>query len=81
MEYEEDSNNISEYNNISIGSNYSIKCYAPLDEVKVLREKSWFWIEGVFLFVVGTIGLLGNILAILILKSSPENTSFNMLLI
>ena len=81
MDDYEDSNNISAYNNISIGSNSSIKCYAPLDEVEVLREKSWFWIEGVFLFVVGTIGLLGNILAILILKSSPENTSFNMLLI
>ena len=56
-------------------------CYTPLDEAEVMLEKARFWLEGVFLFVVGTIGLVGNILAILILSNSPENTAFNMLLI
>ena len=62
------------------GLNGSLPCYDSIEEFNEKREKAWFWLEGVSLFVVGILGFLGNILAILILVRS-ENTAFNTLLI
>jgi hypothetical protein len=62
-------------------SNESLHCYDPIEELTEKREKLWFWLEGVLLFIVGILGLLGNTIAITILSQSPENTEFNILLI
>ena len=56
-------------------------CYEKIHGLKDIREALWYWLEGVLLFVFGTIGLVMNILAIIILKYCPDNTSFGLLLI
>ena len=61
--------------------NDSLPCYDSIEEVYDKRESAYFWLEGVSVFVVGIFGLLGNILAILILSRCPTNTEFNILLI
>jgi hypothetical protein len=61
--------------------NISLHCYDSIEELNEKREKLWFWLEGVFLFIVGILGLIGNIIAIATLSQSPENTEFNILLI
>ena len=40
-----------------------------------------FWIEGVLLTTVGTIGLIGNTVSIIVLSQSRMKNSFNQLLI
>ena len=62
-------------------SNESLHCYDPIEELTEKREKLWFWLEGVLLFIVGILGLLGNTIAITILSQISENTEFNILLI
>ena len=61
--------------------NGSLPCYDNIEKFHEKRERAWFWLEGVSLFVVGIFGLFGNILAILILSRCPTNTGFNVLLI
>ena len=56
-------------------------CYEKIHVLHHLREDLWYWLEGVFLFVFGTMGLVMNILAITILKHCPDDTSFSVLLI
>ena len=62
-------------------NNGSLRCYDKIEEFHDKRERAWFWLEGVLLFVVGILGLLGNILAIFILSRCPTNTEFDVLLI
>ena len=56
-------------------------CYEEIDGLHDIREAVWFWLEGVFLFITGIIGLIMNILAIIILKHCPDNSSFSVLMI
>ena len=56
-------------------------CYEKIDGLHDIREAVWFWLEGVFLFIIGIIGLIMNILAIIILKHCPDNSSFSVLMI
>ena len=56
-------------------------CYEEIDGLHDIREAVWFWLEGVFLFIIGIIGLIMNILAIIILKHCPDNSSFSVLMI
>ena len=60
--------------------NDSLSCYESIEEFADKRKLIWFWLEGVMLFAVGIPGLFGNILAILTLGHTSENTSFNILL-
>ena len=43
-------------------------------------ETARFWIEGVLLIAVGTLGILGNILTLAVLSKSKK-TNFNQLLV
>ena len=56
-------------------------CYEKIHGLQDIREALWYWLEGVFLFIFGAIGLVMNILAIIILKYCPDNTSFSLQLI
>ena len=56
-------------------------CYEEIDGLHDIREAVWFWLEGVFLFIIGIIGLIMNILAIIILKHCPDNSSYSVLMI
>ena len=56
-------------------------CYEKIDGLNSIREAVWFWLEGVFLFIIGIIGLIMNVLAIFIHKHSPDKSSFSVLMI
>jgi hypothetical protein len=39
-----------------------------------------FWLEGVAILVVGTFGLMGNLMTLLVLRQIDSNVMFNKLL-
>lgn len=61
--------------------NYTLKCYECLQEYENFRESSGYWLEGILIFVVGIVGLICNLMAILILRLCSGNKNFNVLLI
>ena len=61
--------------------NHTLKCYECLQEYENFREISGYWLEGISIFVVGIVGLICNVMAILILRLCSGNKNFNVLLI
>ena len=56
-------------------------CYGYVEDgLEDTRIKIKFWIEGVVILIIGSFGLLGNIMTILVLRRYRKNRSFNILL-
>ncbi|TRY73942.1 hypothetical protein TCAL_11824 [Tigriopus californicus] len=55
-------------------------CYENYTEYRPLYDNAQFWIEGILLFFVGLFGILGNVLALAVLRKG-KNTKFNQLLV
>ena len=59
----------------------SSDCYGYVeDDLENTRGKIKFWIDGVAIFIVGSFGLLGNLMTILVLRRYRKNRNFNILL-
>ena len=57
-------------------------CYEYLEAtLEGTRSKLRFWVEGVFIFVIGCLGLLGNTVTVLVLRRYQKNRNFNILII
>ena len=56
-------------------------CYEPILEYHGVRQNARYWLEGILIFIVGVIGIFGNVLSIVVLRRCPVNRSFNGLLI
>ena len=56
-------------------------CFELIEDYEKFRERTKYWIEGVGILIVGSIGLLGNFLAILVCRRSRANKGFHKLLI
>ena len=56
-------------------------CFESIKDYENFREGTKYWIEGVGILVVGSVGLLGNLLAILVFRRSRGNKGFHKLLI
>ena len=73
---------------ISISKNSSLDCGVDVMSDSQEAEdymSTWgicsFWMEGVLLTTIGTIGLIGNTVSIIVLSKSQMKNSFNQLLI
>jgi hypothetical protein len=55
-------------------------CHEPFDEFEPLMDIAQFWLEGVAILVVGTFGLMGNLMTLLVLRRIDSNVMFNKLL-
>lgn len=55
-------------------------CYENYTVYRPLYDNAQFWIEGILLFFVGLFGILGNVLALAVLRKG-KNTKFNQLLV
>ena len=53
-------------------------CHEPL--TNPLMDIAQFWLEGVAILVVGTFGLMGNLMTLLVLRRIDSNVMFNKLL-
>ena len=60
--------------------NVTYECYENFTIYYPLYNNAKFWIEGVLLILVGTLGLFGNLLTLAVLSQSKKST-FNQLLI
>ena len=56
-------------------------CFELIEDYEKFRERTKYWIEGVGILIVGSVGLLGNLLAILVCRRSRANKGFHKLLI
>ena len=56
-------------------------CYELIEEYEGFRDNAKYGLEGVGILVVGSIGLLGNVLSVFIFKRSRGNKGFHRLLI
>ena len=56
-------------------------CYELLEDYEEVRDKAKYWLEGVGILIVGSFGLLGNVLSIFIFRRSRGNKGFHTLLI
>ena len=45
------------------------------------RRRLRFWIEGVLLFVIGCLGLIGNVATVYVLRGEKRNRNFHVLII
>ena len=61
-------------------ANVTYECYENFTIYYPLYNNAKFWIEGVLLILVGTLGLFGNFLTLAVLSQSKKST-FNQLLI
>jgi len=64
-----------------IGNNSSAPFCTPSGQDMELAEFCTFWLEGVALTCVGSFGIVGNLLIILVLSTNEMRNSFNLLLI
>ena len=62
-----------------IYGNYS--CHESQDEFSSWLDNARFWLSGVAVLIVGTIGLAGNLMTVLVLRRIDSNVMFNKLLI
>ena len=62
-------------------SNPQHTCYELIEEYEGFRDNAKYGLEGVGILVVGSIGLLGNVLSVFIFKRSRGNKGFHRLLI
>ena len=57
-------------------------CYEYIEfTLENTRNRLRFWVEGVVVFVMGSFGLVGNLVTILVLRRYRKNRSFNVLII
>ena len=56
-------------------------CFELIEDYEKFRERTKYWIEGVVILIVGSVGLFGNLLAILVCRRSRANKGFHKLLI
>ena len=62
--------------------NESIYCYDVIDKtIESTRQVLKFWVEGVVSFIIGCLGLAGNMVTILVLRRCRKNRNFNILII
>ena len=61
-----------------VDRNYT--CHEPLTTFEPLMDIAQFWLEGVAILVVGTFGLMGNFMTLLVLRRIDSNVMFNKLL-
>ena len=61
-----------------VDHNYT--CHEPLTPGESLMDIAQFWLDGVAILVVGTFGLMGNLMTLLVLRRIDSNVMFNKLL-
>ena len=70
IELEQGANNESKY------------CYDVIDTtIESTRQKLRFWVEGVLGFIIGCLGLAGNVVTIIVLRRCRKNRNFTILII
>ena len=58
------------------------KCYELIDaSMEHSRRRLRFWIEGVLLFAIGCLGLIGNVTTVFVLRGEKRNRNFHVLII
>ena len=58
-------------------SSAEVCCSADMATISTLA----YWVEGVFTFIVGSLGLFGNLVSISVLSAKDMRNAFNILLI